>query len=300
MATRKGKVDAVYDCAQTLRQKGGIPYASAKLEMEDDGARVEFFRGKDAARHLRAHPELMANLVAPTKPGRDVDDQIADLMSILLRRELIKRAERKFKKPKPGKKRLVKFPKTLLALSPQEATVWREDGFYVWMFDRPTSPMFYLMSALLLLGVILVTLFPLAPYWFRMYSVYIMMGILGFLLGLIGVRYVIWLAVWIISGRSFWFLPNLTSEDIPITEAFFPVVTFTKLEGGKKQLLYRVIVLLAAAGVVYSLYHYSPEQAKLRANAQKAHDSLLEFLEKFGKAEKQQITGSGSGDKSEL
>jgi hypothetical protein len=63
------KTDAVIALAHSLRAKGGFPYASAKLEMDVDSVRVEFFRGKDAARHLRAHPELFTGIVAPTKPG---------------------------------------------------------------------------------------------------------------------------------------------------------------------------------------------------------------------------------------
>ena len=46
----------------------------------------------------------------------------------------------------------------------QDAFIWAEDAFYVWNFNRPTSPWFYAMSFLLVVGVTLVTLFPLAPW----------------------------------------------------------------------------------------------------------------------------------------
>jgi hypothetical protein len=49
--------------------------------------------------------------------GKTVEDQISDLMALFLKRKFVKKTDRKFKKPKPGKKRLIKFPKTLEAHS---------------------------------------------------------------------------------------------------------------------------------------------------------------------------------------
>jgi hypothetical protein len=43
-----------------------------------------------------------------------VDDQIAELIMSFMKRKLVRKTDRKFKKPKPGKKRLVKFPRTLV------------------------------------------------------------------------------------------------------------------------------------------------------------------------------------------
>lgn len=42
-----------------------------------------------------------------------MEEQIRELMHQLLQKRLVTKTERKYKKPKPGKKRLVKFPKTL-------------------------------------------------------------------------------------------------------------------------------------------------------------------------------------------
>ncbi len=42
--------------------------------------------------------------------------QIAFMGELMLRRGLFVKAERMFKKPKPGKKRLVKWPKKLLPI----------------------------------------------------------------------------------------------------------------------------------------------------------------------------------------
>lgn len=44
--------------------------------------------------------------------------------------------------------------------------------------------------------------------------VYFLMGLLGLLLGLISVRYVLFGIVWVITGHSFWLLPNLLSDEV--------------------------------------------------------------------------------------
>lgn len=46
--------------------------------------------------------------------GRTMEDQIRDLVHFFFHKGLLLKADRKFKKPKPGRKRLVKFPRTLL------------------------------------------------------------------------------------------------------------------------------------------------------------------------------------------
>jgi hypothetical protein len=45
-----------------------------------------------------------------------VDQQVQDVAAMMLRKGLFMKTERMFKKPKPGKKRLVKWPKKLLPL----------------------------------------------------------------------------------------------------------------------------------------------------------------------------------------
>ena len=42
--------------------------------------------------------------------------------------------------------------------------VFAEDSFYSWTYDRPTSPWVYAGAAFAVLGALLVSLFPLAPY----------------------------------------------------------------------------------------------------------------------------------------
>lgn len=135
--------------------------------------------------------------------GRSVEDQIGDTMQLFMRRKFVRKVDRKFKKPKPGKKRVVKFPRTLephavrewpgcpcmpmlvvhLASQVgdgcgritnvstpfpnsgvQDANGWTEDAFYMWLYDRPTSMWTHAATVLLPVLVIAACLFPLAPW----------------------------------------------------------------------------------------------------------------------------------------
>ena len=56
-------------------------------------------------------------------PGGDVDTQMRNVLELLLRRKLVIRVDRMYKKPKPGKKRLAKWPKKLVPLIDRDLQV---------------------------------------------------------------------------------------------------------------------------------------------------------------------------------
>jgi hypothetical protein len=58
-------------------------------------------------------PLLHCLLLFLVAAARCQEDQISDLVTRLLEAKLLLPADRKFRKPKPGKKKLVKFPRTL-------------------------------------------------------------------------------------------------------------------------------------------------------------------------------------------
>ncbi|KAG2446737.1 hypothetical protein HYH02_008298 [Chlamydomonas schloesseri] len=278
--------------ADTLREKKGVQWATAKLEAYDgDGTYVEYFRGKDFARYFRANSEKL-NLCVPPKPGKTVDDQIAELMVLFMKRKLVRKTDRKYKKPKPGKKRLVKFPRTLVPHP--DANGFTEGAFYMWTYDRPTSMWYYAATVALPFIVIAACLFPLAPWWVRMTLVYFLMAVLALLLGIIAVRYTLFAAVWIATGHSFWLFPNLMSDEVGVLDAFSPVMSYERpKKGSRSQLAARLLSLVLAAGVVYVLYTHSPDAESLKAGAKEAHDSILDYLDVYGKG-KMGITGNQS------
>lgn len=59
--------------------------------------------------------------------GGDVDAQIKTVIQLLLRRGLIIRIDRMFKKAKPGKKRLAKWPKKMVPVRDRDLQVYTHD-----------------------------------------------------------------------------------------------------------------------------------------------------------------------------
>lgn len=100
---------------------------------------------------------------------------------------------------------------------------------YIWHYD-PTRPRNVVLGFLMVLGSILVCLFPMWPLELRTGTYYLSIGALCLLGGLIGVallRYPLFGLVWCLTwGRlHLWFLPNLT-EDVGVLESFVPVISY--------------------------------------------------------------------------
>ncbi|KAI7845608.1 hypothetical protein COHA_000894 [Chlorella ohadii] len=220
--------DSIQVFADGLRSKGGIENRAAVLE----GQRYELFRGKDLVRWVKAHPERSA-AAAAGKGGEGAEELARFLGQQLLRRHLARRVDRLNKKPLPGTKKLVKFPRKLALLPPNEATTFVEDGFYVWTYERPVSPWAYVWTALIPLAVVGACLFPLAPNWAKVGVFYLTAGLLALIMGVLALRGALALATWLVSGRALWLLPNVMSEELPISQIFKPLVAVSRPEEGK-------------------------------------------------------------------
>jgi translocation protein SEC62 len=72
--------------------------------------------------------------------------------------------------------------------------------FYLWMEERPMPPWQYALAVLMVVGILVVCLFPLAPYWLRISVVYFFLGLLAFIFALILVRFLIFLTVFAFTG----------------------------------------------------------------------------------------------------
>jgi hypothetical protein len=265
----------------------------------------------------------------------------------LVRAGLLFRAERRFKKPKPGRKRRAKWPRTLVPLglgegprgavraSPMlapealtdifkvaevvEAAEGEQQGgaksssggsakkggsdkkaktapaapslhpdadtFYVWAYDRPTSWLFYAGAAALLLGCAAVPLYPLAPHPVRLAVLYLLLALLTVIVGTVAVRGVVFSFVWILTGYSLWLLPNLLSEEVPLSQVLKPYVTLKapkNVADGRKRALRvaaRVAAGAAVLGVGALLARHGPSGGELRKAAGEANDALLAYME---------------------
>ncbi|GBG00036.1 sec62 subunit of ER-translocon [Raphidocelis subcapitata] len=267
------KLVAAEKLSDTLRN--GVETAQGKVEWAGTLTWREYARGKDLARFLRGKEELMESLSRPPGPDRTVEDMVRDVMVQLLQRQLVIACDRKFKKPKPGRTKLVKWPRTLEAMRDRE---WREDAFYAWPTDRPTSAWFYVCSGLAAVAVLCITLFPLAPHWARLAVLYILTALLSALMGTLVVRWLVFGVVWIATGSSFWLLPNATSDTLPITKIFSPLISFERGEPGRPQIASRAAALLVLLGCTFVLTRTAPDAKAVRDNVRDAHDSLLEYL----------------------
>lgn len=99
---------------------------------------------------------------------------------------------------------------------------------YVWIYD-PIPMHYWLFGALLVVGAIVVCLFPLWPPSIRKGVYYLSIaaaGFLVFILGLAVLRFVVFCIVWTLTGSKhhFWIFPNLT-EDVGFFASFWPLYT---------------------------------------------------------------------------
>lgn len=97
---------------------------------------------------------------------------------------------------------------------------------YVWIYS-PIPLRTWFIGAGLVIGAILICLFPLWPRVVRTYVYYLSVAAAGFLFFIIGlavIRFIVFCIIWCITfGRHhFWMLPNLT-EDVGFWASFWPL-----------------------------------------------------------------------------
>eukprot|EP00899_Mesostigma_viride_P019294 jgi/Mesvir1/27366/Mv07176-RA.1 len=215
---------ALMKLASELRGSKGIEHRTSVLEE----MRVEYFRGKDFVRWLQDHADKVRDLPLATAQGgaRSLEERVFERM---LAYSYLIQTDRVNKKIPKGRKKLPKWPNRdgLQHLPLRESKLFNEDTFYIWTFEQPTATW---KTVLIVCGLPLLTigccLFPLSPVWMRLCVLYLCMALLGVMLGVVAVRFVAHLLVWIVLGKNFWILPNLLSEEVAMTDAFRPLWGF--------------------------------------------------------------------------
>lgn len=262
--------DAVQALAEDLLCKNWVESRAAIQGRE----RVEIFRGKDLLLYLREH----ADLVERALPGQKGEESVKELATLFMKRGFFCRSERLYKKPKPGRQKLTKFPRKVFVTEDQ---TFVEGGFYTWKIERPPTPWVYLGSYVAVLLVIGMCLFPLAPYSVKLGVFYTSLTSLTCILGIVGVRVLVYCAIWTALGKYVWIIPNLFADNVPLTEIFVPFFEEEKNKYGKpfpappatKRLAAFGVLLLALLGA----YRNTPEKgygAKFRSSS----DELFDFL----------------------
>ena len=170
-------------------------------------------------------------------------------------------------------------------------------GFYIWQHAAPRTLGSVLGPALLVLGVFGATLLPVAPYLVKLGVLYTAMALLALLFFLSVLRLAIFIACWIALGRALWLLPNLYSDDVPITAILRPLWGEEKGKPGDATpgLAKRLSVCAVVLGTAYSLYCAAPDSEGLASNLKGANQSLLEMLNLHEAPKSIAATGNTTG-----
>ena len=272
--------DPLIDLADLLRRPKGVG-VEARSAVLDGKARYDIVRGKDLVRWMQANHDTV-NM--PFVRARAPEEMASELAVLLLRRGFLIRCERKFKKPPPGMERLAKFPKKVISVNGPDRFMFEESSFYAWTWERPMSAMTYILAGLAAASVILICLFPIAPYWFKAGVLYVASGLLAMIFGLLILRGIMAVVSYVATGRTVWFLPNILADDKPISELFKPVVAvqepepLTSRKTIIKHYLSRLIVGAMCVAFTLVLMHNAPDRASVQREAGRYRDEIFDWL----------------------
>ena len=264
------------------------------------GNRLDLIRSKDFARWCRDNAEVVksSGLLKDEDVSGDVEIMTKALAELLIERRCLVNAQRKFLKPPPGQRRLIKFPKKVLPVAGAEAKLYREDGFMCWTYDRPTPTWVYVVSALCAVGVVLVCLFPVAPSWIKIAVMYASTTLLGFIVSFLGVRGVIALMSYILTGRTVWVLPNSLDDNLSWKDSLKPLVGVELPElstKGDKLRHYgtRLVVTVVVGILTHVMYQHTPGQESLKQNYGRYRDDLFDYFNVYNNRD---MIGDGKKD----
>jgi len=122
-----------------------------------------------------------------------------------------------------------------------------EIGYYTWIFEG-NKVFKNFMTALLLIGFLCCTCFPIWPDFLKTFVWYLSVTMTLFLFFLITFRGFLFLMVWL-CGYECWIFPNLFDESLNFVDSFKPLYSFEKT--AKCQLPYRLGVGVAFFGFCY-------------------------------------------------
>lgn len=267
-AVKKEKVaDPVRSLAEKVRDHKEMESRWAVLQE----ARVEYFRGKDFAVLIENHPEL-ASIVA------DIDDAGSspseeEIAELFLKRKLIVRCERMVKTVRPGRKKLSKWPARLLIHPVQSFT--EDDGFFAWTFERRRPFWQTLLSFMVPVITVACCLFPVFPHWAKLTVLYSCLFFLGLIFGVLLIRWLVFLVIWILVGKRIWFFPNILAEEATLAELFRFMPDTGKDEEPPPKFTTRFVVCAFSAIVMWLSVRHAPDE-KARARYRKKVGNIID------------------------
>jgi hypothetical protein len=118
----------------------------------------------------------------------------------------------------------------------------------------------------LMLGLIVIIMigflcFNLWPLWLKIGIWYVSFYLLMFLVGIIIIRFVVWLFLFHF-GMDFWIFPNFFIDSNDILDSFRPMLSYEKRDDDSKMLLLRVV---SAIGLIFMIYQFSQDPENIES-----------------------------------
>lgn len=204
--------------ADLLRGRKGLPSRHA-VEL---GKRVEYFRGDRLATFLLASPKAKKYF-----PELKTKEDAYSVGRELLQNSYIHRSER------DGKNKRI--------LKPTSKQDFLPEGYYTWMYEG-SKTIRNIMTALLIIGFLIITCFPIWPQWAKVALWYMSVTFLIFIAIFVVVRLFIFFILWMI-GYEYWLLPNIFDDNLSVADSFVPLYSLRVTDSSER--IYRVVGLIA-------------------------------------------------------
>ncbi|KAF4324188.1 hypothetical protein BBO99_00000066 [Phytophthora kernoviae] len=126
-------------------------------------------------------------------------------------------------------------------LKPTPKQDFAPEGYYTWMYEG-SKTLRNVMTALLIIGFLVITCFPIWPQWAKVALWYMSVTFLIFIAIFVVVRLFIFFMLWMV-GYEYWLLPNIFDDNLSVADSFVPIYSFRSTDSSER--IYRVVALVA-------------------------------------------------------
>lgn len=248
-----------------------------------EGRRIQAFKGRHFSRAVQRATNPKFARKFPELACRSSEEAVV-LGDRMLQQDFIYPLE---KIPQKWKRRK-RDPHKVQPHETQQDFSLAQHTLYAWHV-QPSPVKNIIWGSLLILGTILICMIKVWPLWLKLAVYWISLTYVVTMLSLLGIRLGVFAVFWIIGFRGVWLLPNLTSDDVGIMQAFSPLISWPsrqrKLRLQRK--LDRERIRLKADGVSdaeieTALERLSAEETGRTVGEEEEEDAIVEADWKFG------------------
>jgi translocation protein SEC62 len=236
------------DIEPFMKQLLGKKGIKTKQASEVGRKKVDYFRGKDFKKFVQSSEELLnkkcsAALKAAgvsldgksSATDRDVDRLGMELVSKSFCYKAAHVPVNSSSKDGNVEKKPKKWPDRLQRMPNQ--TIFDSEAFYVIVYEGNSGWQHFLL-ALIIVGVLLVCMWPVWPIWAKIGIWYLSVIFLSLYFGVLILRMVVYTMFWVV-GFDFWIFPNLNDEYCGFLDSFKPMYSWEKRKDDALMLLVR-------------------------------------------------------------